>query len=629
MTGPLCDAVTGQDDGKATLEALDRGNLFLVPLDDRRRWYRYHHLFADVLRAHILDERPELVPELHRRACEWYEQNGERPEAIGHALAGGDVERAADLIELAIPALSRGHQEATLRRWLEALPDDLLRMRPVLSDAYAGSILVRGEVDGVEERLRDAERWLDADGGATGRAGSMVVVDETAFRHLPGSLAVHRAGQARILGDVAGTVAHARRALDLVDEDDHLGRGGGAALLALAHWTSGDLEAAGRWYGAAMADLEKAGHLSDVVGCALALADIRLAQGRLGEALRVLERGLALATGQGGHVLRGAADMHVGISAILLERDDLEGARRRLSEAEALGEENGLPQNRYRSRVAMAAIRQAEGDAEGALELLTAAEPVYVNDFSPDVRPVAAVKARLLIAQGRLSEATGWVRESRLSATDELDYVHEYEHVTLARLLRAEGVRDRSERATSAATELLARLLAAADAGQRNGSAIEILVLLSLARQASHDLAGALAALERALALAEPEGYVRVIVDEGQPMAAMLKVASKRQVASDYVRRLLAAVVTAEGPTPVKQPLIEPLSERELEVLRLLESDLDGPDIARELSVSLATVRTHTRNVYAKLGVNNRRAAVRRAAELGLLSRTRDRGPAD
>ena len=198
--------------------------------------------------------------------------------------------------------------------------------------------------------------------------------------------------------------------------------------------------------------LEKAGHLSDVIGCALALADIRLAQGRLGEALRVLERGLALATGQGGHVLRGAADMHVGISAILLERDDLEGARRHLAEAEALGEENGLPQNRYRSRVAMAAIRQAEGDLDGALELLTEAEHLYVNDFSPDVRPVAAVKARVWIAQGRLSEASGWARESRLSAADELNYVHEYEHITLARLHLSEGVRDRSERATSEAT---------------------------------------------------------------------------------------------------------------------------------------------------------------------------------
>ena len=328
-------------------------------------------------------------------------------------------------------------------------------------------------------------------------------------------------------------------------------------------------------------------------------------------------------------MLRGAADMHVGISAILLERDDLDGARRHLSEAEALGEANGLPQNRYRSRVALAAIRQAEGDPDGALELLEAAEHLYVNDFSPDVRPVAAVRARVWIAEGRLAEASGWASESGLSAGDELDYVHEYEYVTLARLHLAEGIRDRSERATTAAMELLARLLAAADDGGRNGSVLEILVLLSLARQAAHDAPGALAALERAVALAEPEGYVRVIVDEGQPMVAMLKLAAKQRSASGYLRRLLVAAATDEGPTPVRQPLIEPLSERELEVLRLLESDLGGPDIARELSVSLATVRTHTRNVYAKLGVNNRRAAVRRAAELGLLSRTRDRGPAE
>ena len=627
MTGPLCDAVTGQDDGKATLEALDRGNLFLVRLDDRRMWYRYHHLFADVLQAHILDEQPELVPQLHRQACEWYEQNGERPEAIGHALAAGDLERAADLIELSIPALSRGRQEATVRRWLEGLPNDLLRVRPVLSDAYAGSILVRGEVEGVEERLRDAERWLDADDEATMRAGSMVVVDETAFRHLPGSLAVHRAGQARIRGDVAGTVAHARRALDLVDEDDHLSRGGGAVLLALAYWTNGDLEAASRLYPAGMADLEKAGHLSDVIGCGLALADIRLAQGRLHEALRIYERGLALANQPDGSVLRGAADMHVGISTVLRERNDLETATQQLLAAGELGEENGLPQNRYRSRVAMAAIRQAEGDLDAALELLTEAERVYVGDFSPDVRPVAALKARVWIAQGRLPEASDWARERGLSASDELSYVHEFEHATLARLLLAQGTRDRSDRLVDDATDLLGRLVEAAEQGGRKGSAVEILVAQALARHGRNDIAGALGSLAGAVTLAEPEGYVRVFVDEGPRMAALLKLAAKQPNAPGYERQLLAALAQTRARAPVDQALIEPLSERELDVLRLLESDLDGPGMARELTVSLATVRTHTRNIYAKLGVNSRRAAVRRAAELGLLSRTRDRRP--
>jgi LuxR family transcriptional regulator, maltose regulon positive regulatory protein len=633
ITGTLCDAVTGQGGGRAMLESLDRRNLFLIPLDDRRQWYRYHHLFADVLRARLLDERPGLAPELHRRAAEWHEAHGDRTEAIRHAMAGGDLARAADLVELAIPATTQHRQEATLRQWLEALPDELLRVRPVLSNAYAGSLLVRGEVDGVEERLRDAERWLPAPNetldGPADRSGSMVVVDEAAFRRLPGSIAVHRAGQALILGDAAGTVAHARRALDLVGEDDHLARGGAAGLLALASWSSGDLEAASRWYAAAMASLEKAGHLSDVIGCALALADIRLAQGRLGEALRTFERGSALATGQDGHVLRGAADMHVGISTILCERDDLEGARQQLLQSGDLGEANGLPQNRYRSRVALASIRQAEGDLDGALELLSEAERLYVGDFSPDVRPVAALRARVWIAQGRLAEAFDWARERGLSAADELSYVREFEHATLARLLLAQGAHDRSERATREATELLERLLAAAEGGDRNGSIIEILVALTLTRRARDDVAGALASLHRVVAMAEPEGYVRVVVDEGPPMAALLKLAAKQPNAPGYIRRLLGATELAEGRAPVDQPLIEPLSERELEVLHLLESDLDGPDIARELTVSLATVRTHTRNVYAKLGVNSRRAAVSRAAELGLLSRTRDRRPTE
>jgi LuxR family transcriptional regulator, maltose regulon positive regulatory protein len=623
LSGPLCDAVTGLDGGRATLETLDRRNLFLVPLDDRRQWYRYHHLFADVLRARLIDEQPGRVPELHCRASAWYEQHGDRSEAIRHAMAGEDFDRAADLVELAIPALTQRRQEATLTKWLEALPDRVLRVRPVLSDAYAGSLLVRGEVEGVEERLQDAERWLGAIGetvdGSAGRAGMMVVADQGAFRQLPGSLAVHRAGQARILGDVAGTVAHARRALDLVGEDDHLARGGAAALLALASWTTGDLEAAAGWYPAGMASLEKAGHLSDVIGCGLALADIRLAQGHLGEALRLFERGLALATGQGGHVLRGAADMHVGISAILRERDDLEGARRQLQLGAELGEENGLPQNRYRSRVALAAIRQVEGDLDGALDLLTEAERLYVGDFSPDVRPVAALKARAWVMQDRLNDAFHWTREQGLSAEDDLSYLREFEHITLARMLLARRVQDDR----SMGLELLERLLRSAQDGGRTASVIEILVLQALGHQARGDALAALVPLERALALAEPEGYVRIFVDEGAPMALLLDSAAEHTGVPAFVHRLRWAFGSAEARTAAKPPLVEPLSERELDVLRLLAGELDGPGIAAELVVSLNTVRSHTKSIYAKLGVNSRREAIRRAAELDLLSRTR------
>jgi LuxR family maltose regulon positive regulatory protein len=630
MCGPLCDAVTASRGGSATLEALDRGNLFLVSLDDRREWYRYHHLFGDVLRARLLAESPERVSELHRRASLWHEHAGDRPAAIRHALAGQDCARAADLVELAIPVTGRDRQEATLRRWLEALPDELIRDRPVLSNAYAGSILVRGGTEGVEARLRDAERWLattDAAGtpdevadGAT----SMVVVDREAFRRLPGMIAMHRAGLARLLGDVPGTIVHARRAGELFDDDDDLGQGAASTLLGLAYWTRADLEAATALYTASMARFEKVGHLSDAIGLALSLADMRIAQGRLHDAMRTYERGLELATRRGPTPLRGAADMHVGMSELLRERDDLAAAARHLEQARDLGEENGLPQNPYRSRVAAARIRQAEGDSDAALELLAEARRLYTTDFSPEVRPVEAMTARVWIAQGRLAEATGWARERGLSATDDLGYEREFEHITLARLLLARGARDRSESEIGHAIELLERLLRDAEAGGRTGSVIEILVVLALARRARNDAPGTLGALEHAVELAEPEGYVRVFADEGPPMAATLRQAAQRRTASDYLRRLLAATVTPASPAAPAHPLIEPLSERELDVLRLLDSELDGPGIARELTVSVATVRTHTRNVYAKLGVNNRRAAVRRAAELGLLASSRD-----
>ncbi len=606
LTGPLCDAVTGQDGGHARLAALDRGNLFLVPLDDRRRWYRYHHLFGDVLHARLLDEQPALVPELHRRAADWHEHNGDRYEAIRHALAGGDLDRAADLVELALPAAGRDRQEATLRRWLDVLPDALIRARPVLSDGYAGSRLVRGEVDGVEARLRDAERWLDAT--PAGRAG-MVVADEAQFRALPAAVAVHRAGLARILGDVAGTMAHARRALEIVGPDDHLARGGAATLLGLAYWSGGDLDAAHRWYGDGMAALAKAGHASDLLGTTIALADIRIAQGRLRQALTAYDRGLRQATERSGPPLRGAADMHVGLSQLLRERNDLDGATRHLLLAEELGEHAGLPQNRYRRRVAMARVRQAEGDLDAAVGLLDEAERLYVGDYSPEVRPVPALRAQLWVGQGALASARAWARDRGLSTEDDLDYLREFEHCTLARILLADG-------SAAEAIGLLDRLLRAAEAGERAGSVLEILVLQALAHQTRGDPQAAQAFLERALASAEPEGYVRLFADEGAQMATLLRAAAKRGTAPGYVRRLLAAV----SRTPAPQGLIEPLSDRELDVLRLLGTDLDGPDIARELVVSLATMRTHTSHIYAKLGVTNRRAAVRRAGELGLAS---------
>jgi LuxR family maltose regulon positive regulatory protein len=631
LTGALCDAVTARDGGKAMLDVLDRANLFLVQLDDQRLWYRYHHLFADVLQARLLDEQPGQVSELHRRASDWYEQNGERDEAIRHALAAEDFERAADLVELAAPEMRRVRHEARLRRWLEALPVELFPARPVLSVEYAGALMSTGEFEGIEALLRDAERWLDAPAEAEGRLGvsapGMVVRDEAEFRRLPGAIAMYRAALAQVRGDVAGMAAYAQRVLDLVGQDDHLGRGAAAALLGLAYWADGDLVAAYRWYGDGMASLERAGHLADVVGGVTTLADIRIAQGRLRDAMRLYERALQVSASHGGPALRGTADVHVGLSDLLRERNDLEAASQHLVASRELGDGNGMPRNASRWRVTAARIRQARGDLDGAVELLDEAERLYVSDFAPDVRPVAAVRARVLVAQGKLSEAWDWARERDLTAGDELEYVHEFEHATLARLLLAQGTRDRADDSIGAAIDLTDRLLAAAEGGSRSGSVIDILVVQALARHAHGDPAGALTSLEHALELAEPEGYLRIFVDEGLPMAGLLKLAAKQRRASSYVRRLLAAIVTAAGGTKADQPLIERLSERELEVLRLLASELDGPEIARELTVSVNTVRSHTKSIYSKLGVNSRRAAVRRAAELDLLARLGDRRP--
>jgi len=627
LNGPLCDAVTGQEEGSARLEALERGNFFVVPLDDKRHWYRYHHLFAEVLFTHLRTEQPDQVATLHRRASKWYEHNGLVPEAIRHALAAGDFERAADLIERAIPAMRRSRQGATLLGWLKTLPDELFHFRPVLSVHYAGALLDGGKLVGVEARLRDAERWLDAKADMA----EMVVVDEEEFRRLPGSIAIFRAASALALGDVPGTVRYARRALDLLPEEAHIGHGAAAGLLGLAYWTSGELEAAHRSYADCTMRLQKAGHISDAISTTITLGDIRIEQGRLHEAMITYEQAMQLATEQGEPVLRGTADLYLGMSELQREHNELNAATQHLLRSKELGERTGFPPNRYRWCVAMARIKEAQGDLEDALELLHEAERVYVREFFPNVRPVTAFKARVWVRLGRVGEALGWVRAQGLSVHDDLSYLREFEHLTLVRVLlaRYKSNRERADRSIDEAMGLLERLLKAAQEGVRAGSAIEILLLQALAHQTQGDTIAALIPLELALTLAEPEGYVRMFVDEGPSMAQLLREAAARRIIPDYTSKLLAAFEAEQAtskvelplPIPISsalQPLIEPLSQRELEVLRLFKTELSGPEIAVELMIALSTLRTHTKSIYSKLNVDNRRAALKRAAELDL-----------
>ncbi len=631
LNGSLCDAVTGRDDSRKLLDRLDRGNLFIMPLDDGREWSRYHHLFAEVLRSYAMDDAG-LSSRLHRRASEWFERHGPLEDAIRHAFAAGDHARAADLVETAAPGMQRARLEPSLLAWLRMLPDDFVRARPVLSNLFAGALLSTGELEGVEFHLRNVERWLNLAGGDGERGDSlpegMVVVDRAGYQRLPAGVAIYRAAFSLATGDLDAAVRDARRALDLVQEDDYLSIGAASALLGLVFWSGGDLDPAYEHFAGGMAALGKAGNIVDTVGGVLALADIRITQGRLRDAMTIYRDALRVAEAHGPPVVRGTADLHVGMSEIHRERNDLYAARQCLVTGIDLGETVGFPQHPYRWRLASARQREVEGDLDGALDLIDEAERRYVSDFYPNVRPVAAHGARVWIAQGRLDDAQRWAAERGLSAGDDVSYPREFEHIVLARLMIAQYRAGRDMTVLDDAIGLLDRLRDAAEADGRSGNMIEILVLSAMARSERGDVSSSVDSLERALSLSEPEGYARVFIDEGPSMATLLAGVAARGTANEYAARLLAAFDGDAAPVaasvsspaaPPNQPLVEPLSERELEVLRLIAEGRSNSEIADRLYLALSTVKGHNRAILGKLGVQRRTGAVARATELGLL----------
>ncbi len=611
LSGPLCDAVTGRVDSTELLEALERDNLFIVPLDDRRQWYRYHHLFADVLRARSLREDADHVVTLHRLASEWHEAQDLQEEAVRHALAAADYDRAAGLIERALPAMRRSRQDATLLAWLAVMPDAFAEGRPVLSVYYAWSSLTSGDVDGAERRLDDAEFAL----ATTGESHHDSVGSEE-LQMLPVTIAVYRASVSQARGDVAGTEMHARRALDLTQPGDHLGYGVAAGLVGLALWAKGEIGPAIQTFSDARTSLQTARHTADFLGSTVVMADMLVVQGRHGDARRAYEQALQVATAEGE---RSAADLHVGFGELCLEHGELAAAMQHLEASKALGEGASLPVIRHRWFLVMARIRHAEGDLDAAHELLREAESLYVRGFLPEIRPIHAMQARIAIAQGRLSDAAAWADQKGLSALDDVSYLHEYEHATLARLLIAQRRADPRRGSIPDLSGLLEHLLAAAEAQGRWGSVSEILLLQALASEAHGDLDFAMVPFARALAQTDPAGPVRLFLDEGPPVARLLNEAAQRGFATRYVHSLRIASASAQHAPLSVQPKGEALSERELQVLRLLATDLSGPEIARELFVSLNTFRTHTKHIFAKLSVNSRPAAARRAHEQGML----------
>ena len=626
LTGSLCDALTGRGDGHRMLEELERSHLFVISLDDQRQWFRYHQLFADALRAQLASEHGDRAPVLHLAAAQWHADRGQLTAAIPHALAGGDDDDAAELIELALPTMRRHRQDHLMREWLQTLPRDVVRRRALLATFLAWSRLSEGDLAGVET-------WLDVAEAASSRVdipspddhvpALMTAVRDRAaeLRMVPALIEVYRASVAQARGNTVGAIDHAARALALVGPDDHFTRGAAAGFLGLGAWATGDLSTAVDTFADAITSLTVAGNGTDALGATVVLASMWSARGRPDEAERLYRQALETAEQHPGAVLPVTGDLHVGLADMLRERGDLERADEHLRIAHDLGDPASLLENRHRWFTVAAGLRRARGDHDGAIAMLEEAESLYLPGYLPNLQPIPAVKARVRITQGKWADAWDWAHSHQVSVTDHPTYLSEFTQLTLARLLVAQHS---AASKVDAAVKLADRILAAAEAADRGGSMVDALIVRALAQQTRGVLDAAVDDLSRALATATPGGYAQLFLDEGTVMVNLLRAAAAHPAVpgAERAEELLRIDSRHRRPRQAAgSPSLahEGLSDRELDVLRLLATDLTGPEIARHLFVSVNTLRTHTKHIFAKLEVNTRPAAVRRATSLGLL----------
>ena len=598
LTAPLCEAVLAAaepddevGDAQGMLDYLDRNNLFVMALDDERGWYRYHRLFTDLLRQRLHRERPHLIGELHRRASEWYEESGLIGEALTHAVAASDYEHAANLLEQTGWEMAMRGACATLLSWLDAFPETFVRSRPQLGIFRAWCLAVTGQAGTAEAQLLDIDQ-----------------------EHLQGEMAAVRAYASSIRGDARQGIAFAQQALQKLPQENPSLRGFVALNLGIAHFSGGEPVAAGRALGQAI-ELSQVADSPDLMLAAMAvLGHVRDSRGLLHEALRSHREVLELARGAYTYHALAAGMAHLGVAEVLYEWNDVAGAKRHTREAIGL-----LEQQRFMAYLLFGhslrfRIDCAEGDWVGARGALEQAEHLArYADLAYMAAELSGLRARLHLAQGEVERAARWAADHRRNPVDAVDRAREVEQIAVSRVLIALG--DPGE-----ALSLLGPLERAAEAAGRIWHLIEILALRALAAAAQDDLNGALAALDQALTIARPEGFVRTFVDEGEPMAELLRLALSQSVAPNYAARLLA--VFGEEPQlsrSSRDVLVEPLTDREMDVLRLIVAGLSNPEIADELFIAVSTVKSHVNHIYGKLGVSNRVEAVTHAQALGLV----------
>ena len=633
LAGPLCDAVTGGDDGQELLEELERRNVFLVPLDDERTWFRYHHLFADALRSRARATNPDRVRRLHRAAADWHERHGVLAVAVDHALAAGDPGHVADLVELALPGARRRREDVRLRTWLNALPDDVLSGRALLATQMVPARLSAGDLDG-------AERWLELGETALARSRSVAPVrvppgSPQRTRSLPATRSCapcrrrRRCTARRSARDAVTSLGRWRTPAVPWTSPGRTTTSHGPAAPASWGWPPGrPATSPRRWTGSARrlaacgpqeTSPTSSAPRSSWPTCGWH-AGARRTHGSCTRR-RWHGPGRAPVRSSGSPVTSTSVWPHCSASrtSSTPPRDTCGPRARSATGPRCRRTGTG-------GSVTTAGLLVSSGDLPGAVAMIDQAEEVYRPGYFPAVRPLPARRAHVHIAQGRLDLAEAWAHQNQVTVDDPPHFASEYEHLVLARLLVAQHRADPRSGTMEPAVGLLDRLVTAASAADRGGSVVEALVVRAQAHRAVGHLDAALEDLGRSLVAGVPAGYRRLFVDEGPILRELLRTAAARPgVAGAQEAALLLQPVRAAGSAPSGRSRVvaagspEALSTRELEVLRLLATDLTGPEIAERLYMSINTFRTHTRHIFTKLDVTTRRAAVTRAGVLGVV----------